>query len=306
VRRCTQSAGGHRSERPRDASCHGSAGCDARALTPIVTQQHVWDVSAMCPAACPVSGARTLQWSSARAVERKNISEFSVLCRHLRLAQPMQLHLHMKIAELKRLSETPSVRGTEKQDTAIAAANQPWHKPRWVRVSGAAGIVLVALASWLIHAWSNSSHVIAGERLRVVAVLNGRFVRDVAAQGTVIAAVNPTMFAVAPGTVSYLVRAGDVVTKGQVLATLESPELNNEYQREHATLDKPQRGTGTPGDRDPSAVADQQAASGSRAGEHHCGGEGAQTRSVGLGPKSDERTGLSAVNRRCLYSEAQF
>jgi HlyD family secretion protein len=70
-----------------------------------------------------------------------------------------------------------------------------------------------------------------------VTVSNGHFVRDVAAQGTVIAAVNPTLFAAAPGTVSYLVRAGDTVTKGQVLATLESPELNNEYQREHATLD---------------------------------------------------------------------
>jgi len=61
--------------------------------------------------------------------------------------------------------------------------------------------------------------------------------RDVAAQGTVIAAVNPTLFAIAPGTVSYSVRAGDTVTKGQVLATIDSPELNNEFQREHATLD---------------------------------------------------------------------
>jgi len=45
------------------------------------------------------------------------------------------------------------------------------------------------------------------------------------------------LFAVASGTISYVVRAGDTVTKGQVLATLDSPELNNEYQREHATLD---------------------------------------------------------------------
>lgn len=127
----------------------------------------------------------------------------------------------MKIAELKRISEAASVRGTEKQDTAITAADRPWHKRRWMQLSGAAAIVLVALVVWLIHAWSNSSHVIAGERLRIVAVSTGHFVRDVAAQGTVIAAVNPTLFAVAPGTVSYLVRAGDTVTKGQVLATLE-------------------------------------------------------------------------------------
>jgi HlyD family secretion protein len=143
----------------------------------------------------------------------------------------------MNIAELKRISEAASVRGTEKQDTAIQGAHRPWHQQRWVPLSAAGGIVLVVLVAWLIHAWSNSNHVIAGERLRIVVVSNGHFVRDVAAQGTVIAAVNPTLFAIAPGTISYLVRAGDTVTKGQVLATLESPELNNEYQREHATLD---------------------------------------------------------------------
>jgi HlyD family secretion protein len=49
--------------------------------------------------------------------------------------------------------------------------------------------------------------------------------------------VNPTLFAIAPGTVSYAVHAGDTVAKGAVLATLDSPELRNEYQREQATLD---------------------------------------------------------------------
>jgi HlyD family secretion protein len=45
------------------------------------------------------------------------------------------------------------------------------------------------------------------------------------------------MFAIAPGTVHYLVQAGDVVKKDQPIATLESPELRNELQREQASLD---------------------------------------------------------------------
>jgi HlyD family secretion protein len=147
----------------------------------------------------------------------------------------------MKIAELKRLSnpDSPiaSVRGTERQDTAIAAPKRAWYKQRWVHVCVVGGIILAVLVGWLIRAWSNSNHVVSADRLRIVPVANGHFVRDVAAQGTVIAAVNPTLFATAPGTVSYAVRAGDTVTKGQVLATLDSPELNNEYQRERATLD---------------------------------------------------------------------
>jgi HlyD family secretion protein len=62
-------------------------------------------------------------------------------------------------------------------------------------------------------------------------------VRDVSAQGTVVAAVSPTLFAVAPGNISYHVRAGDSVKAGQVLATLASPALESEYQRERATLE---------------------------------------------------------------------
>jgi len=146
----------------------------------------------------------------------------------------------MKIAELKRLSDPnaplSSVRGTERQDTVIATPRRPWYKQRWM-YAVAGGMVLAILAGWLVRAWVNSSHVVAADRLRIVNVASGHFVRDVAAQGTVIAAVNPTLFAIAPGTVSYAVRAGDTVVKGQVLASLDSPELNNEYQRERATLD---------------------------------------------------------------------
>src|SRR3954451_4689176 len=105
----------------------------------------------------------------------------------------------MKIAQLKSLSPIASVRGTEHQDTVIATAALPWHKRRWVRASAVGATVGVLLIAWLIHAWSNSNHVIAADRLRIVSVVSGHFVRDVAAQGTVIAAINPTLFSVAPG-----------------------------------------------------------------------------------------------------------
>src|ERR1700730_6620173 len=191
-------------------------------------------MSAMCPVPCPVSGGRT-------PPAPRQCSQLFDSNSYCELAHGVQPTIAMKIAELKRLSNSDSpvasVRGTEKQDTAIAAPKRPWHTQRWVRVCIAGGIILALLVGWLIRAWSNSNHIIAADRLRIVTVASGHFVRDVAAQGTVIAAVNPTLFAIAPGTVSYPVRAGDTVTKGQVLATIESPELNNEYQRERATLD---------------------------------------------------------------------
>lgn len=148
----------------------------------------------------------------------------------------------MKITQLKRLdagttAPTTQVRGTEAQDVPVTDDTPSRRRRRRLYVAGASSLVLLAAFAWLVQAWSNSSHTVAADRLRIVAVQRGQFVRDVAAQGTVVAAVNPTLFAIAPGAVSYAVHAGDTVVKGAVLATLDSPELRNEYQRERATLD---------------------------------------------------------------------
>jgi HlyD family secretion protein len=148
----------------------------------------------------------------------------------------------MKITQLRRLggdapSSPATVRSTSGQDTAISDEGaRKRRKVRWL-IAGGASLALVAVLVWLAHAWSNSSHMVSADLLNITTVKRGHFVRDVAAQGSVVAPVNPTLFAIAPGTISYSVHAGDAVTKGAVLATLDSPELNNEYQREEATLD---------------------------------------------------------------------
>lgn len=146
----------------------------------------------------------------------------------------------MKLAQLRKIPEAVAdatrMRGTEAQDAPLAGAS-PWrrHRRRYGLLAGA--LLLLVLFGWLTHGWLGSGQVISRERLRTAAVSRGHFVRDVAAEGTVVAAVNPTLFAVAAGTVSYSARAGDGIKKGQVLATLDSPELTNTYQREKATLD---------------------------------------------------------------------
>jgi HlyD family secretion protein len=145
----------------------------------------------------------------------------------------------MKLAHLRKIpaavSDDLRMRGTEAQDAPVASST-PWRRYRLHAALGA-GALLVLLFGWLIHAWLASAQVISRERLRIAEVTRGHFVRDVAADGTVVAAISPTLFSVAPGTVSYAVRAGDAVTRGQVLATLDSPELTNELQREQDTLD---------------------------------------------------------------------
>ena len=151
----------------------------------------------------------------------------------------------MKLAQLKKIpvNDSPAgaragtgIRGTEAQDAPRALHAPRWRRHRAAFALAAGGVVLLILAL-AFRGWLGTAQVVDGERLRVATVSRGHFVRDVAADGTVVAAVSPTLFAIAPGTVSYEVRAGDVVHKGEVLAVLESPELTNELQREQATLD---------------------------------------------------------------------
>jgi HlyD family secretion protein len=129
-----------------------------------------------------------------------------------------------------------SMRGTQTQDRVVAAPdNRRLLIKRYAPIAGAA-LVLLALGAWSIGAWLSSEKVIPADRMRSAAVERGPFVRDVAATGLVGAAVSPTLFAEAPGTVIYKVRAGDVVNAGDVLGTVESASLTNEYDRERASL----------------------------------------------------------------------
>jgi HlyD family secretion protein len=147
----------------------------------------------------------------------------------------------MKLAELKRLPSSstadPVMRTTEGQDAPIVNDRPHWSRHRWWYIGASVVALVLITLVWLLSQWSDLKNSISAERMRVVSVTKGRFVRDVAAQGTVIASVNPTLFAVAPGAINYVVHAGDSVKKGQSLGTLDSPALRNEYDRERATLD---------------------------------------------------------------------
>ena len=56
-------------------------------------------------------------------------------------------------------------------------------------------------------------------------------------KGRVVASVSPTLFAPAEGTITLMAEAGMAVTTGQVLAEIDSPELENRLAQEQATLD---------------------------------------------------------------------
>ncbi len=131
-----------------------------------------------------------------------------------------------------------SIRGTQAQDIKVAASPGQRHREllRRYGVYGVVGIALLASGVVAVRAWLSSENVISRARMRTAVVERGPFVRDVAATGLVVAAVSPTLFAEAPGTISYKVRAGDAVKAGDILGSVESAALMNEYERERAAL----------------------------------------------------------------------
>ncbi len=129
-----------------------------------------------------------------------------------------------------------SMRGTQSQDRAVATASDPRRLMKRYALIGAPALLLLFALAWSASAWLSSEKTISRQRLRTAVVERGPFVRDVAATGLVVAAVSPTLFAEAPGTVIYKVRAGDVVKPGDVLGVVESAALTNEFERERATL----------------------------------------------------------------------
>lgn len=126
---------------------------------------------------------------------------------------------------------------TSAQDVVIE--KRP-NRTRWL-LSGVAVVLLILLAFWAapaVQRWAGSSVTVPLERLRLAEVEVGDLVRDVSVQGRVVAAVSPTLFAPAAGTITLQVEAGSEVSEGQVLAVIESPELQNRLQQEESTLDQ--------------------------------------------------------------------
>lgn len=127
------------------------------------------------------------------------------------------------------------IRDTAAQDRPLPT-RRSWR--RWVFIAAA-----VAASAALVLAWPQlqqalgTSTAVSATRLVFADVEQGTFVRDIAAEGKVVAAVSPTLYAPSAGAVTLKVRAGDSVKPGQVLATVESPELQARLAQELSNAD---------------------------------------------------------------------
>jgi HlyD family secretion protein len=134
------------------------------------------------------------------------------------------------------LAMAPAViRDTSAQDRPLTknAVSRPWR--RWISL-GVVAIACAAFGTLLVRGWLRAEKSFDRSRLRIARVERGTLVRDIVNDGRIVAANSPTLYAIAAGTVDFHVRAGDQVKKGQVLATVNSPDLQSKLAQEQATL----------------------------------------------------------------------
>jgi len=128
------------------------------------------------------------------------------------------------------------IRDTSAQDVAIERRGGPrWLK--WLLPAVVAVLLGGALLS-LLTTWLSAEASISADRIRLAVVERGDLVRDLNVQGRVVAAVSPTLYSPATGTVTLQVQSGDEVALGQVLAAVDSPEVRSLFLQEQSTLDR--------------------------------------------------------------------
>ncbi len=128
-----------------------------------------------------------------------------------------------------------AIRDTSAQDVRVEARRGlPWLK--FALPAAVVGVIAV-MAFSVFSTWLSAEASVSADRIRLAQVQRGDLVRDLNVQGRVVAAVSPTLYSPATGTVSLEVKPGDTVKQGQVLATIDSPEVRATYLQELSTLD---------------------------------------------------------------------
>lgn len=133
-------------------------------------------------------------------------------------------------------SKFMSIRDTSGQDRPVTSTVPQARGRRQRLLAGAGGLALLLVGVWLALGWASGSRSVDAGRVRIAEVRRGDLVRDISADGRVIAANSPTLYAIAGGTVTLKVVAGTVVRQGQALAEVDSPELRSALAQEQATL----------------------------------------------------------------------
>ena len=104
-----------------------------------------------------------------------------------------------------------SIKDTSEQDSKVIPNTSA--KIRWVTITLV--IVIAACVIWQVapsaSRWSKAEQSIALDRVRLATISQGDFTRDISVLGRVVAAVSPTVYSPADGTITLMIEAGHEV-----------------------------------------------------------------------------------------------
>jgi HlyD family secretion protein len=131
------------------------------------------------------------------------------------------------------------IRDTSESDSVVAPKKK---RRRGLIVAITVGAIGLSVAAYVfVVPWLMASRTVSADRLRIEQVVRGTFERSISVQGTVDAAVRPTLYSLSNGVVAVHVRAGDVVKKGSLLAEIDDPDLRAEYSQEESRLQQAEK-----------------------------------------------------------------
>jgi HlyD family secretion protein len=122
--------------------------------------------------------------------------------------------------------------------TSMDRAVETRRNPRLlVVVAGAIVLIAVtAVAFPSVSRWYRAERSVDARSLRYATVTRGDLMRDLSVQARVVASLSPTLFSPGPGIVTIHTRPGAEVSRGDLMATIESNEMQAALDQARAQL----------------------------------------------------------------------
>jgi HlyD family secretion protein len=127
------------------------------------------------------------------------------------------------------------IQDTSSMDRHVVVARTP-RTMILIAVAVVSVLILSAVLFPSVRRWARAEKAVDATTLRFGTVQRGDLLRDVSVQGRVVASLHPTLFSSGQGIVSLRTKAGSQVRRGDVLATIDSKELQSALEQARAQL----------------------------------------------------------------------
>jgi HlyD family secretion protein len=126
------------------------------------------------------------------------------------------------------------IQDTSSMDRPVVAARG--RTVLYVSLAAVALLILGAIFFPALRRWMRAETAVDSTTLRLGVVTRGDLLRDLSVQGRVVASLHPTLFGSGQGIVSLQTKAGSQARRGDVLARIDSKELQSALEQARAQL----------------------------------------------------------------------